>query len=150
MDALDGASRYLPLVIPVHLRTQDKFKKFGLIGKLENNPATHFVPPMGYIEFLNLVSNAAFVITDSGGIQEETTYLNIPCMALRNTTEGPITVSQGTNRLIRPEDLLSATEQVISGAWPTGICPELYGMAIRQVAFYAASRATGTGTRKTA
>ncbi len=82
--------------------------------------------PLGYIEFMSLVMGAKFLITDSGGIQEETTYLSIPCLTLRDTTERPITVTQGTNKLTRPERLVEYVQDVLAGNWPKGSRPELW------------------------
>ncbi|WP_281277397.1 UDP-N-acetylglucosamine 2-epimerase [Hankyongella ginsenosidimutans] len=75
---------------------------------------------------MSLVSNARMVITDSGGVQEETTYLNIPCLTLRENTERPVTVTEGTNRLIAPGGLLAAVETVLAGGWPSGVRPALW------------------------
>jgi UDP-N-acetylglucosamine 2-epimerase (non-hydrolysing) len=75
---------------------------------------------------MSLVHESMFVITDSGGIQEETTYLNIPCLTLRDTTERPITVSQGTNRLVKPNDLLDSVDSILAGDWESGKCPALW------------------------
>ena len=78
------------------------------------------VEPMPYIQFMNLVSGAAAVITDSGGVQEETTCLGIPCLTLRENTERPITVTEGSNRLVKREDLVSQAADAAAGNWPTG------------------------------
>jgi UDP-N-acetylglucosamine 2-epimerase (non-hydrolysing) len=81
---------------------------------------------MPYIEFMNLVSGAAAVITDSGGVQEETTYLGIPCLTLRENTERPITVTEGSNRLVQAGELVARAADAASGGWPTGRKPELW------------------------
>jgi len=81
---------------------------------------------MGYIKFMALVRKSRLVITDSGGIQEETTYLDIPCLTLRDTTERPITITQGTNRLVAPSDLGISVAAVLAGNWPHGRRPELW------------------------
>jgi UDP-N-acetylglucosamine 2-epimerase (non-hydrolysing) len=96
LKALDELSDELPLLFPVHPRTRDRWS-----AELERcNPNLRVIPPLGYLEFLALQKNAAVVITDSGGIQEETTYLGTPCLTLRENTERPITVTHGTNVLI--------------------------------------------------
>jgi len=96
LEVLDGLSRELPLVFPVHPRTRQKWA-----AQLEQcNSNLHAIEPQGYLEFLALQKNAKVVITDSGGIQEETTYLGTPCLTLRENTERPITVTLGTNVLI--------------------------------------------------
>ena len=81
---------------------------------------------MSYIRFMSLVREAKLVITDSGGIQEETTYLGVPCLTLRDTTERPITVSQGSNKLVRPEELGDMIANVIDGSWSAGGKPNLW------------------------
>ena len=80
--------------------------------------------PVGYVQFMNLVSHAALCITDSGGIQEETTYLDIPCLTVRPNTERPITVTEGTNRLVKPEDLVAEAGEALRGDWPHGRRPD--------------------------
>jgi UDP-N-acetylglucosamine 2-epimerase (non-hydrolysing) len=126
VDQLRCSALELPLVFPVHPRTRKKLDEFKLIKSLENGPNLKVVEPLGYIQFMNLVQDAKLVITDSGGIQEETTYLNIPCLTLRDTTERPITISQGTNRLVKPHDLLSAVDRILSGDSQSARCPELW------------------------
>ena len=81
---------------------------------------------MGYIEFMSLVCDAALVITDSGGLQEETTYLNIPCLTLRDSTERPITIALGTNELVRVGNIKQAVDRIRAGQWKSGKCPELW------------------------
>ena len=89
----------LPLVFPIHPRTARNLKEFGLMAQAEKAMGLHLTEPLSYIPFMNLVFNCALVITDSGGLQEETTYLGIPCITLRPNTERPVTIHQGTNRL---------------------------------------------------
>jgi UDP-N-acetylglucosamine 2-epimerase (non-hydrolysing) len=101
-------------------------QEFHLVDRLENAPNLNTIEPLSYIPFMSLVHESMFVITDSGGIQEETTYLNIPCLTLRDTTERPITVSQGTNRLVKPNDLLDSVDSILAGDWESGKCPALW------------------------
>jgi UDP-N-acetylglucosamine 2-epimerase (non-hydrolysing) len=82
--------------------------------------------PLGYYDFLSLMMDASFVLTDSGGIQEETTYLGVPCMTLRGETERPITVGEGTNELVTLERLPDAVASVIKGDWKRGTIPDLW------------------------
>jgi UDP-N-acetylglucosamine 2-epimerase (non-hydrolysing) len=89
----------MPIVFPVHPRTRKNLDAYGLLSTLENNTRIKVLCPQSYIRFMSLVFNCGVVITDSGGIQEETTYLGIPCLTLRNNTERPITVTQGSNQL---------------------------------------------------
>jgi UDP-N-acetylglucosamine 2-epimerase (non-hydrolysing) len=82
--------------------------------------------PLPYIQFMNIVTGSRMVITDSGGLQEETTYLDIPCLTLRPNTERPITITQGTNRLVKPAELLSSIQLVLDGKWNSGQRPDLW------------------------
>ncbi|KPA10013.1 UDP-N-acetylglucosamine 2-epimerase [Candidatus Magnetomorum sp. HK-1] len=107
-------SNQFSLVFPVHPRTKKQLNQFKLIDSLKKCPKIILTPPMAYIPFMNLVFNAKLVITDSGGIQEETSYLGIPCLTLRPNTERPITVSQGTNRLSTIETLESDVQKVLN------------------------------------
>ncbi len=116
----------LPLVFVVHPRTRQRLKDFGLLEEIRSRESLHLSDPMGYVEFMGLVQHARFVLTDSGGIQEETTYLNIPCLTLRDTTERPITIQQGTNRLVRADQLGAALKQILAGGWPESRCLELW------------------------
>ncbi len=95
----------LPLVFPVHPRTRKHLEEFGLLSALAAQPAVKLTDPMSYINFMNLVLGARMAITDSGGVQEETTYLGIPCLTLRENTERPITVTEGSNQLLSPQQL---------------------------------------------
>jgi UDP-N-acetylglucosamine 2-epimerase (non-hydrolysing) len=112
---LDVCAR-LPLVFAVHPRTRKKLKDFGLEKRLEREAKMILVEPLGYIQFMNLVTGARIAITDSGGIQEETTYLGIPCFTLRENTERPITVTDGSNRLVRPDHLVAKVDDVLGSA----------------------------------
>jgi UDP-N-acetylglucosamine 2-epimerase (non-hydrolysing) len=104
---------HLPLIFPVHPRTRKNLQSAGLIERLEAAPGMMLVEPLSYVQFMSLVFDCRLAITDSGGIQEETTYLGIPCLTLRPNTERPITVTEGTNRLCRADDLESAFERVL-------------------------------------
>jgi UDP-N-acetylglucosamine 2-epimerase (non-hydrolysing) len=116
----------LRLVFAIHPRTRKQLETFGLMPQILAAPGIVIVEPMGYIKFMALVGKSRLVITDSGGVQEETTYLDIPCLTLRDTTERPITISQGTNRLVAPSDLGSAVATILAGEWPHGRRPELW------------------------
>ena len=89
-------------------------------------PQLKLLPPLGYVEFMSAVTSARFVLTDSGGIQEETTYLGIPCLTLRDNTERPITVSQGSNRLVKLETMEREVDKVLSGPTRIGRRPDLW------------------------
>ena len=114
VDALIEVQRRLPLVFPVHPRTAKSLRGALLDGRLER-AGVKLIEPEPYVRFMSLVTGAAAAITDSGGIQEETTYLGIPCLTLRENTERPVTVTEGTNRLVRPETLLLELERALTG-----------------------------------
>jgi UDP-N-acetylglucosamine 2-epimerase (non-hydrolysing) len=122
---LVDVSRELPLVFAVHPRTRRRLEEFGLLDALAG-PRVRLTEPLGYIQFMNLVRSARAVITDSGGVQEESTYLGIPCLTLRENTERPITVTEGSNRLVKPAELRAQVQEVLDGRWPTGRRPALW------------------------
>jgi UDP-N-acetylglucosamine 2-epimerase (non-hydrolysing) len=123
VDQLVTVAKQLPLVFAVHPRTRKKLEEFGLLSRLTAMPAIKLTEPLGYIQFMNLVSSCKAAITDSGGVQEETTYLGIPCLTLRENTERPVTVTEGSNRLVKPEALVTAVSDVVAGKWPKGKRP---------------------------
>lgn len=116
VDALIAVQAELPIVFPVHPRTAARLAEFGLRAPLEQ-AGIRLAEPMPYVRFMSLVANAAAAITDSGGIQEETTYLGIPCLTLRENTERPITVTEGTNRLVNADTLLGALRAARASQW---------------------------------
>jgi UDP-N-acetylglucosamine 2-epimerase (non-hydrolysing) len=125
-EGLVAISKKIPLVFPVHPRTKKNLETFGLIEKLASTPDLHINEPVSYIPFMNLVFNSRLAITDSGGLQEETTYLGIPCLTLRPNTERPVTVNQGTNRLCSAEDLLDAVSDLIDAGKSQRSAPDLW------------------------
>lgn len=100
LKALEEISSRLPVIFPVHPRTRARLAEFGFTSRIESQPALRLIEPLGYIDFLRLYSGARLVLTDSGGIQEETTALGIACLTLRENTERPVTVELGTNRIV--------------------------------------------------
>jgi UDP-N-acetylglucosamine 2-epimerase (non-hydrolysing) len=126
VDEIGKVAQRLPLVFPIHPRTRKNLETFGLLKRLSEQPGIHLTEPMGYIEFMSLVREAKLIATDSGGVQEETTYLGIPCLTLRDTTERPVTVSEGSNRLIKPSELSAMVERVLDGGWTRGKRPDLW------------------------
>ncbi len=126
VDQLCAVAEKLPLVFPLHPRTRQRLETFGLMDKLAGQAGMRITEPMGYIQFMNLVTGAFLAVTDSGGLQEETTYLDIPCLTLRPNTERPVTISEGTNKLIEAPDLLEQVEKALAGEWPTGRKPDLW------------------------
>ncbi|MFZ0692563.1 MAG: UDP-N-acetylglucosamine 2-epimerase (non-hydrolyzing) [Alphaproteobacteria bacterium] len=123
---LRAVAAEIPLVFPVHPRTRQRLASFGLMPPAGEDSGIWLSDPMGYVEFMSLVSEAAVIITDSGGIQEETTYLGIPCLTLRDTTERPITISEGTNQLVRVDNLRETVRRVLDGGWRKGRVPEFW------------------------
>jgi UDP-N-acetylglucosamine 2-epimerase len=108
---IDGVAELLPLVLPLHPRGRPTLEAAGL----RSSPRLRVVDPLGYVDFISLVRGAALVLTDSGGIQEETTILGVPCLTVRPNTERPITISHGTNRLVEPGEVVSLVREVLAG-----------------------------------
>lgn len=125
LSALEGVSRDLPVIFPVHPRTRERI---ALLANGSHSNGLHLCDPMSYLEFLYLQKNAAVVITDSGGIQEETTYLGVPCLTMRENTERPVTVELGTNVLVgRDLERMCAEVRTILGGKPrSGAVPPLW------------------------
>ena len=124
MGALAELSRELPLVFPVHPRTRGNLAKSGIAVP----PGITLTKPLSYMDFLNLWKDAALVMTDSGGLQEETTALGIPCLTVRENTERPVTVDEGTNTLVGtdPQAILRAASEVLSAGGKAGRRPDLW------------------------
>lgn len=129
-------SKQLPVIFPVHPRTKAMIEKFGY-GKLLDTPDILLLPPMGYLEMLGLMKDAKVVLTDSGGIQEETTALGVPCITLRNNTERPITVDEGTNTIAGqdPQTILTIFNDVMRSGGKGGRIPQYWdGRASNRIA----------------
>ncbi|MFH0799364.1 MAG: UDP-N-acetylglucosamine 2-epimerase (non-hydrolyzing) [Pseudomonadota bacterium] len=126
LDSLFAIARGCPVVFPVHPRTRARIE--GLAIEQTDQTRIRFIEPVGYLDFLNLQLNAAAVITDSGGIQEETTYLGIPCMTVRENTERPTTVTVGTNMLVGADiaRLKDEVGRALRGGWKKGAIPPLW------------------------
>ncbi|NWH06063.1 non-hydrolyzing UDP-N-acetylglucosamine 2-epimerase [Desulfobacter latus] len=123
-NTLDQISKRLPLIFPIHPRTQKNMEAFGITP-----PDTiTLTPPLSYMAFLNLWKDAKLALTDSGGLQEETTALGIPCLTIRENTERPITITQGTNELVGASEkkIFDAFEKIMAGNWRTGQKPDLW------------------------
>lgn len=127
MQVLHAAADRLPVIFPVHPRTRARLA--SLLGADAASKAQlHLCEPLGYLDFLQLEDAAAVVVTDSGGVQEETTALGVPCLTLRDNTERPITITQGSNKLLgsRPEAILPELDAVLSGSAKQGSVPDLW------------------------
>ena len=125
-EALVKVSQVLPLVFPVHPRTRKNLEKQGLLEELQKAHGLQLDEPIGYVGFMNLVFNCRIVVTDSGGIQEESTYLGIPCLTLRPNTERPITIMQGTNCLCTAEDLEAKVNEILATKGKGARRPDLW------------------------
>lgn len=115
---LQALAAHIPLVFPVHPRTRKQLEDHDLMASLAATPHIHLLDPLGYIPFMNLVTGARCVVTDSGGVQEETSYLGIPCFTLRATTERPITLTEGTNKLITFDNMVEAVTTSLAAPLP--------------------------------
>jgi len=134
MSVIDEIGARLPMVFPVHPRTAQQLERFGISDKLRN---IHLLPPLGYLEMLGLNAGATMVLTDSGGIQEETTALGVPCLTLRPNTERPITIDQGTNQLVGtdPDRIRAAAAGILDHGGRKGQVPEGWdGKAAQRIA----------------
>jgi UDP-N-acetylglucosamine 2-epimerase (non-hydrolysing) len=132
---LEEIAQRIPLIFPAHPRTQERMRQFGVGASAGSG--LRIADPIGYLEFLRLMSEAKFVLTDSGGIQEETTALGVPCLTLRENTERPITVEQGTNEIVGrdPTKILDAVETILTGRGKRGRTPDLWdGHAAERIA----------------
>jgi UDP-N-acetylglucosamine 2-epimerase (non-hydrolysing) len=125
MSALETISIEIPVLFPVHPRTRERLKQFDLQPK---SSRFQLLDPLGYLDFLSLQEHASLVLTDSGGIQEETTYLGVPCLTARPNTERPVTISMGTNQLVESEStvLVQAMQASLSGSRPKKKSPPLW------------------------
>ena len=140
IDIFIQASENYDIIFPAHPRTIKNFEKYGLLEQIENNDSIHIIDPAPYLEFIELMSNSALLLTDSGGIQEETTYLGVPCLTLRENTERPATITEGTNILIptlSKDVVLNSIEKISRGEWKKGSIPKYWdGKAAERIVEY--------------
>ncbi|MFI6321533.1 non-hydrolyzing UDP-N-acetylglucosamine 2-epimerase [Nonomuraea sp. NPDC050556] len=124
VDAVIAVSEQIPIVVPIHPRGRTRLAEAGLV----DSGGLRIVDPLGYVDFLSLVRGASLVVTDSGGVQEETTMLGVPCLTVRPNTERPITVTHGTNRLVTPASLPAAASKALAdgASTPSGDLPPLW------------------------
>ncbi len=126
--ALEETTTFLNCIFPIHPRTRKMLKEYGLLDALKSNPRFFITEPIGYTDFMCLQKNADIVLTDSGGIQEESTFFGVPCLTIRDNTERPITITQGTNKVIGTsyDNIPTEVESVLSEKIDTNRCPELW------------------------
>lgn len=137
LNVLVEMSEALPFVFPIHPRTIQRLERFGLMEQLEKAPGIRIMPPQGYLDFLALTSQAGAIVTDSGGLQEESTALGVPCLTVRPNTERPITVTEGTSTLVGADTelLRSCLAAVLANTYKQGNRPNLWdGHAAERIA----------------
>ena len=122
VNLIQAISARMPVIFPIHPRTQKRLKSVALYNALRENPRVQLTEPQGYLDFLQLVRNSLAVLSDSGGIQAETSYLGVPCLTLRDCTEQPVTVELGTNTLVGldPENILSKIDDILHHRYKSG------------------------------
>ncbi len=148
IDQLLRIARRIRVVFVAHPRTIKALEKFGLQSQLASAANFQVLEPLPYTQFMNIVAGAKLVMTDSGGLQEETTYLGIPCLTLRENTERPITITIGTNRLVTSETLSTSLESILDGSWPSGERPPLWdGRAAERAVECLRRRSAGLNVR---
>jgi UDP-N-acetylglucosamine 2-epimerase (non-hydrolysing) len=128
LGALEWIQEKLTVVLPLHPRTRKRLEEFSLLDRATAMPNLKLTEPFGYLDFLALTASSKLVLTDSGGLQEETTVLGIPCLTLRACTERPITVSVGTNTVVGsdPQVIRNAVGEILAGRGKVGTVPELW------------------------
>ncbi len=128
LNAFEEISKSISLIFPIHPRTTKQIQTFNLEEKVKKMKNLHLVPPVGYYDFLKLQMDAKFILTDSGGIQEESTYFGVPCLTLRPNTERPITITEGTNTLVKLEtdDIVNEAQKILSGNIKKGSIPKYW------------------------
>jgi UDP-N-acetylglucosamine 2-epimerase (non-hydrolysing) len=138
LELIELSSKDTKIIFPIHPRTRAHMEKFGLAERLDQLQNLIMTEPLGYLEFIQLMSNATAILTDSGGIQEETTYLGVPCLTFRDSTERPITVTLGTNQLLSdldPKKTYAALQEILAGKVKKGSIPPLWdGKAAERIA----------------
>lgn len=128
LNAFEEISRSIKLVFPIHPRTRKQITVFGLDEKVQAMPNLLLTDPVGYYDFLKLQMEAKFILTDSGGIQEESTYFGVPCLTLRPNTERPITITEGTNKMVKleTENIIEEAENILNGNTKKGKIPKYW------------------------
>ena len=137
LATLDSITQSIPLIFPIHPRTSDRIEEFGLAEQWAAAKGGRVFPPCGYPDFLALTCQARFIVTDSGGLQEESTALGIPRLTMREQTEQPVTVDVGSSSLVGHDlDQINACfHEIVAGTYKSETCPELWeGQAAAQIA----------------
>ena len=151
LEALYEVQKKIKIVWPIHPRTKNTMLRFRLNGALSRMSNLRIISAIGYLDFLKLMANSRFVLTDSGGIQEETTVLKVPCLTLRNNTERPVTIEEGTNIVIGQDAarIVDESMKIISGDFKKGRTPRLWdgSAAKRIVSVLLEQEGQGNGTR---
>ena len=140
LDAFEEISQKVKLVFPIHPRTKKQISLFGLDEKVNKISNLFLIEPVGYYDFMKLQMEAKFILTDSGGIQEESTYFGVPCLTLRKNTERPITITEGTNQLVQltTKSIIVKANEILSGSYKKGKIPTFWDgkTAQRIVSFF--------------
>jgi len=128
LTSLEKIGEKIKIIFPMHPRTRKNIYELGLSSFLDTNSDVLFTDPLGYLDFLKLEMNAKFILTDSGGIQEESTYFGVPCLTLRENTERPITITEGTNHLVdlNVESIVNSAREIIEGNVKQGKIPKYW------------------------
>lgn len=128
VELMEWLTTFKKVVLPIHPRTKSKLVEFGLFDRLHRSDKIVLTEPLGYFSFQRLIKDSFAVITDSGGIQEETTYRQVPCLTLRENTERPITLTKGTNTLVTFDlkQIGELMDQILNGTYKVGVIPELW------------------------
>lgn len=128
LKAIEQIQQDIPVLFPIHPRTAQRVEDFGLVNLIESMPNLIVTKPLGYLSNLQAMANAKIVLTDSGGMQEETTWLGVPCLTLRENTERPVTVTEGTNKVIGTgsTQIFEETRRLLRGLTISGRVPELW------------------------
>jgi UDP-N-acetylglucosamine 2-epimerase (non-hydrolysing) len=151
LDGLEEIQARLPIVFPIHPRSRKRITELGLDRRIERLGQLKLCAPLGYLTFLSLMLDARFVMTDSGGIQEETTALGIPCLTLRSNTERPVTVEVGTNIIVgtRPERIVAEAMRLLDGNQRRGSTPPLWdGRAAERIVAILRRHPTASGLNR--
>jgi UDP-N-acetylglucosamine 2-epimerase (non-hydrolysing) len=128
LTAFNEIQKSIKIIFPIHPRTRKMIHTFGFQNQVDQMQNLKLIDPVGYFDFVKLMEKSRFVLTDSGGIQEETTFLKIPCLTLRENTERPITIEVGSNMLVgmNPEVIIQQSRQIMTGQWKKSQVPELW------------------------